>query len=296
MVLAMQDNKKKLVLIPGWGFDARVWQPILAELNLCYELICLDLPGRDLDLHINLDNMVAELEKNLPPRACYLGWSLGGLVAMRLARLLPARVEKLFLVGATPKFLAADNWPGMAMQTFDNFMHLVQHDPQRSLREFMALQLPKGVSSRAAVRQLREVCTIGTVSNKNARGGKNTGHFNHENPNHENPNHENPNHENPNHENPNHENSNLEQSTSLLASLLILRNTDLRQDLAQLKCQVHFILGGADQLIPAVISEYLMQQQKQQQSPLQITVIPDAGHAMFLTHTAQFLAVLAKHD
>ena len=86
-----------LVLLPGTLCDARLFEPLLAR---------LDLDGRTV-VHAeyrgarSVAAAIAHLLAVLPPRFVLLGFSLGGIVALALARTAPERVAGLILVGTT---------------------------------------------------------------------------------------------------------------------------------------------------------------------------------------------------
>ena len=57
-----------------------------------------------------------------PQRAAWLGWSLGGLATLNLARLYPDRVRGLIQLASTPRFVASTDWPyGVEAAVFDQF-------------------------------------------------------------------------------------------------------------------------------------------------------------------------------
>ena len=88
-----------LVLLPGSGCSPRLWTRVLAE----------DRPelaaGRVLTPALSgatLDGCVADLLRRLPDRFALAGLSLGGIVAMAVARTAPGRVARLGLVATNP--------------------------------------------------------------------------------------------------------------------------------------------------------------------------------------------------
>src|SRR5690606_40237197 len=58
----------------------------------------------------DLEDAVARIADRVP-RAIWLGWSLGGLVALHAALDRPAQVRGLAMLCATPRFVAAPDWP-----------------------------------------------------------------------------------------------------------------------------------------------------------------------------------------
>ncbi len=87
-----------LVLLPGTLCDARLFAPLLARLDLGERAVM----HVDFDGTRSIDEAVAQLLATVPPRVILLGFSLGGIVALALARVAPDRVAGLVLVGSTP--------------------------------------------------------------------------------------------------------------------------------------------------------------------------------------------------
>lgn len=67
---------------------------------------------------------------------------------------------------------------------------------------------------------------------------------------------------------------------ALEVGLRLLKETDLRSDLSQIQCPIHWILGQRDTLIPAAIAGQL----QGLRPDMEISCIKDAGHAPFLSH------------
>lgn len=154
-----------LVLIHGWGMHGEVWQPLVSKLRAHFTLHIVDLPGmglsRDVSAH-GLDGMVQALLPALPPRSSICGWSLGGLIAMRLAMRHPQRVHKLLLVGSTPRFINTEPhqepaWQyGMAASIFEQFARQMAEDYAATLIKFLTLQCMGAEDARATIKQLRQ--------------------------------------------------------------------------------------------------------------------------------------------
>lgn len=153
-----------LVLIHGWGMHGGVWQPLLKRLAAHFTLYVVDLPGMGLSQHViatDLDEMVAAVLPVLPEKCHVLGWSLGGLVAMRLAHRYPQCINKLVLVGSTPRFIntaldAAQPWQfGMEASIFEKFARQVGADYAATLLKFLTLQCMGADDARATIKQLR---------------------------------------------------------------------------------------------------------------------------------------------
>ncbi len=147
-----------LVLLHGWGFHAGVWADVVPMLAMHMRVHALDLPGhndsRD-DSPASLDAAVDSVARRVPEGAVVCGWSMGGLVAQRLARRHPARVRRLALLATTPRFLAGSDWPhGMQPAVLDEFARNLARDRDATLATFVTLNTLHGARDRASVRQL----------------------------------------------------------------------------------------------------------------------------------------------
>ena len=109
------DQAQDIVLIHGWGLHAIVFDDIVPALLERFRVTVVDLPGMGQSPLPNdpytLDFLADQVAAVMPARAHLLGWSLGGLVALRLALDHPDRVQSVVTVATTPRFTAADDWP-----------------------------------------------------------------------------------------------------------------------------------------------------------------------------------------
>ena len=160
-----------LVLIHGFGVDARHFAPWLASLRAVVDVVAVDLPGFGAcaaeEFPASLDALVDNLLPSLPERAMYCGWSAGGLVVTHLARRYPARVSGVLLLAANPCFVARDAvdgvWPGMAADVFDQFAAAFATDATATLRRFDKLVAMGSADMRTVARELaslRETASI----------------------------------------------------------------------------------------------------------------------------------------
>src|SRR5271170_7944996 len=108
--------KSNLVLLHGWGFNSTVWKTFLPYLENDFTVTALDLLGFGKNIHVDktltLDLLTENVLENSPQSAVFVGWSLGGLVAMNIAIHYPERISQLITLASTPKFVADRDWPG----------------------------------------------------------------------------------------------------------------------------------------------------------------------------------------
>ena len=149
-----------LVLLHGWGLNGGVWQGIAPRLATRFRLHLVDLPGFGLSplaaqQDYRLDDLVQYLLPLLPARFHLLGWSMGGLLATRLALLQPERLLSLVTVASAPHFVAEPDWPGIQPQVLQAFSQQLQSDPAKTIERFLAIQAMGSEHVKADVRQLR---------------------------------------------------------------------------------------------------------------------------------------------
>ncbi len=152
-----------LVLIHGWGMSGAIWQPLVKKLSKHFTLHLVDLPGMGLSrptepyhLHILAD----KISEMLPANADIVGWSLGGLVAMRIALDKPDLVRRLVLVSSTPCFVNKQDWDaGISPTVFSNFADNVDTDYHNTMTQFLTLQCMGAKDARSTVKLLRKKFT-----------------------------------------------------------------------------------------------------------------------------------------
>ena len=150
-----------LVLLHGWGMHAGIWNELLPALLQHYRVMTVDLPGHGYSEPAAQGELAWWAEEVLacaPAHACWLGWSLGGLVALQAALLAPARVRALGLVAATPRFVAGPGWSeAMVPGTFSSFAQALATDATGTWQRFLALQVHGSEQARATLKRLRAV-------------------------------------------------------------------------------------------------------------------------------------------
>ncbi len=139
----------RLVLLPGWGMGPATWRPLTERLPAAWRFRTPVLAWRPQPAGAaGLDGW---LEPDLPA-GVWVGWSLGGLLALWAAHRAPGRVRALIWIAATPRFLATADWPGMAPETFAGFAQGFRADPVAGWRRFLAL-LARGDRDGARLRR-----------------------------------------------------------------------------------------------------------------------------------------------
>lgn len=234
-----------LVLLHGWGLHSIVWDDVMPSLLEHFRVTVVDLPGMGQSPMPAGDYTLAYLAEHvhavLPPRCHLMGWSLGGLVALQLAAQFPQQVLSLSLVAATPKFVAAESWPGVDSQLLDRFMQVFDEDVEGTLIRFLALNCKDALTVRDDVRKLKDILYFcGLPAPRALRGG-----------------------------------------------LEVLRDTDLRDELAELKQPLLLLFGQQDNIVPAAVAEKLS-------SSHPVSVLAGVSHVPFVSRPDAFIQQLTE--
>ncbi|MCC1498143.1 pimeloyl-ACP methyl ester esterase BioH [Alcanivorax sp. 1008] len=241
----MADKAADLVLLHGWGLHSIVWDDIMPGLLEYFRVTVIDLPGMGQSPmpagDYTLDYLAQHVGEILPPQCHLMGWSLGGLVALRLASERPQQVLSLTMVAATPKFVAAGDWPGVEARLFDRFMQVFDEDVEGTLIRFLALNCKDASTVRDDVRKLKDILYFcGLPAPRALRGG-----------------------------------------------LAVLRDSDLREELAALSLPRLMLFGEFDNIVPPATADMLAAQHE-------VCVLKDVSHVPFVSQPEQFINAL-KH-
>lgn len=154
------EGDRHLVLLHGWGLNAEAWRYTAERLAPQFCLHLIDLPGYGRSEGfgaMTLEEMAETVLAVMPPKASLMGWSLGGLVASKIALSAPQRVEKLITVASSPCFTAHEDWPGIRPDVLQGFQHQLSEDFQRTVERFLALQTLGSDSARQDARLLKSI-------------------------------------------------------------------------------------------------------------------------------------------
>lgn len=156
-----------LVLLHGWGLNVRVWDGLATALCDRFRIVAVDLPGHGrspwLPERSALTEQAAQVDGAIGAIAdeySLLGWSLGGQIALQLAAdQRPDRtpvLNRLVLIAATPRFVAASDWPhGSPPERLAAQMQGLTTDYRRTVSDFLELQVRGSAGGAEALQQLR---------------------------------------------------------------------------------------------------------------------------------------------
>lgn len=151
-----------IVLLHGWGMHAGVWEDVVEALADDYRVTVMDLPGygysRGLQTGHTLRDLSQAVATAAPPRAIWVGWSLGGLITQRLAIDVPERVARLVLVASSPCFVERPDWShAMEPEILSQFGDNLTSDYRTALNRFLALEVHDSENAPQQLRLLRAI-------------------------------------------------------------------------------------------------------------------------------------------
>ena len=164
-----------LVLVHGWGLSRGLWRPLVEHLAPRFRVHLVDLPGHGASPWTqagNLDDWSEAVLAAVPAPAAWVGWSLGGLVALRAAARRPEAVSALILVAATPRFVRGADWPcALDADVLSGFEQQMHDDWRHTLRRFLALQVRGAEAATDTLRLLKAALEAGPPDPRALRAG-----------------------------------------------------------------------------------------------------------------------------
>ncbi len=146
----------RLVLAHGFTQNGACWGRLAEMLAESYEVVLVDLPGHGRSEHDDADLwQAAELLAEVGGEATYVGYSMGGRVAIHLALARPELMSGLVLIGATA---GIESHSGRAERVAaDNALavRLTSIGLESFLDEWLAKPLFAGLDGEGAAREQR---------------------------------------------------------------------------------------------------------------------------------------------
>lgn len=166
--ITSQGQGLALVFIHGWGLNSAVWQPILADMKNDFEVITVDLPGYATNkmYHLtaySLDGIADAIQQTVAKPAVYIGWSLGGLIASKIALEHSAQTLGLVTVASSPQFVERhcndinNNWPGIKMSVLSLFHRQLSENTTKTISNFLKIQAMGSPNVRQDIKLIREL-------------------------------------------------------------------------------------------------------------------------------------------
>lgn len=133
------------VFLHGWGQSRQIWQK---QQEFFPDATFLDLPGHG--GREDASDWIKSIAKQLPESPCtVIGWSLGGILAMKIALKYPEKIAALVLVSTTPSFCSKEGWEhGCSDELFQAFRSGIETNSAKTMSRFFALMFQGDEISR----------------------------------------------------------------------------------------------------------------------------------------------------
>ncbi len=151
---------RDLVLIHGWAMHGGIFAPLSERLSKQFCLHLVDLPGHGDSQDytpgwLDPGRVAAAIAEATPP-AIWIGWSLGGLVALRGALDHPHRVRGLVEIAASPRFVRSGDWPhAVPSMIFREFGAGLVSAFRPAIERFLALETLGSANAQEELRNLK---------------------------------------------------------------------------------------------------------------------------------------------
>jgi pimeloyl-[acyl-carrier protein] methyl ester esterase len=160
LYIDIRGSGPDLVMLHGWGLHGGLFGPVIAPLAERFRLHLIDLPGHGrspiLSGDYTLANVADAIAREVPAGAAWLGWSLGGRIALTAAAA-GAAIDKLLLVGTNPCFTQRPDWAHAMPETeLEQFAVSLRENYKATLLRFLAVQSRGSERAREELRSLRE--------------------------------------------------------------------------------------------------------------------------------------------
>ncbi len=138
---------KPLVLLHGWAMSAAVFREVVELLATGFRLLVPDLPGHGRSSPAARNNLagISDILMSWLAEVVHgpfglVGWSLGGMLSLEIARQQVLPVDRLVLVSTTPRFTLGDDWDfGLPLAQVRALSRNLERRFETTLADFFAL-------------------------------------------------------------------------------------------------------------------------------------------------------------
>ncbi|MFZ4076438.1 MAG: alpha/beta fold hydrolase [Legionellaceae bacterium] len=122
-------KKQGLYAIPGWGFNSQIFESFIPARGLDY------ITQHDL----NITTIALNLGRTIQSNAVLMAWSLGGLIAIKMAALYPEKIIGLVLMASQPQWISDGANSGLSLLDAEHFILRAQQNFDELFNHFLKL-------------------------------------------------------------------------------------------------------------------------------------------------------------
>ena len=132
-----------LFFLHGWGQSGKAWHHQNTFFSKDWPVRSINLPGHGGRPDAPAECWFHEFSNTLPDQpVIFIGWSLGGMLAIQLAHRYPEKLAGLVLVSSTPCFRVKTDWTqGCSDKQFHTFEQALEDDTSKLLGQYFMLML-----------------------------------------------------------------------------------------------------------------------------------------------------------
>ncbi len=158
-------ERPTLLFLHGIMMDGSVWDAQVEAFRGRYRCVCPDLRGYggsetenpDISFEDHADDMAALIDALSLRDVTWVGWSMGGSIAMIFASRYASRLERLVLVDTTPQLLADEGYPhALPPEAAQELGALLVRDYIAGCRAFVGLMAPEDEAARTRLAAIAE--------------------------------------------------------------------------------------------------------------------------------------------
>lgn len=142
--------------------NKQIWNGVLDSLSpeLLDRVTVVDMPGYGNNTETleryDIDELAGWLKSVVKKPSYIIGWSLGGLLAIKFAHHNPDLTVGVGLVASTPKFMEEGDWPGIKPNVLAMFSKQLLVDHKDTVKRFLKIQALGSESMRADLKQIQD--------------------------------------------------------------------------------------------------------------------------------------------
>ncbi|TDT43280.1 pimeloyl-[acyl-carrier protein] methyl ester esterase [Halospina denitrificans] len=128
-----------VVAVSGWGMPSSLLDACLPQGRDLFRIT----PEQLLEaIEDEPETAIARRMPELPERAIWIGWSLGGQLAMQASKRTPQHVAGVMTLCANPCFVGSKTWSAaVTPQVFDDFQRRLKRSSTETLSHFCSLMI-----------------------------------------------------------------------------------------------------------------------------------------------------------
>jgi len=151
------DHKLDCMLLHGWGVTNTIWEDFAEDLNLFVDIgtPCLYSVASNTKDY-SFESMSMQLNETITHDCVVIAWSMGGLLAMRLAELTDS-IKAIIFIASPPCFVNKEGWKDtIDSKSIIDLQRKLLSNPAAALEYFAALIAHGEVSAKKTIRTIRK--------------------------------------------------------------------------------------------------------------------------------------------